>query len=301
VLAVIILSACNPKPKTAGQVAAEVNGQEVTVHELNRRLVNVPIASPDLVPKLKREILDELIDRKLLVQRAVEVKLDRDPDIMRAVEQAREAVLAEALVEREMIGSRAEPSGEQIQVFLTAHPELFAKRRIYELVQFTVASGDLGGQVLSRLDDVRGARDVEEVLKGAKIAYQSETATRAAEQLPMELAAKLLPLTRGDVVTFTDGPQAYLVYVQDFQEGPVDDPQARLNIAEYLRNIKKKELVAAALKKLRAEADIKYFGEFESAAVGVSNAPGGSGSESRDAAEKTLPPHVERGLSGLGK
>lgn len=289
---------CKPKPKTGSQVAAQVNGHEVTVHELNQRLTKVELPAPELASKIKQEILDELIDRELLIQRAVDMKLDRDPQVMRAIERARANVLVEAVLERQAAG-RPEPTADQIQSFLASHPELFAKRRVYDLGQFTFARDGLRQELLARLEGARSVREIEQGFSAAKVDYALATVSRAAEQLPMELASKLLPMAKGDIVTFGDGPEAQLIFIHDFREEPVDTEQARLNIKEYLINEDRQTLLAALLKELRGRADIRYLGEFERAAVAdplPSKPP-----EQPALPEQGLPPHVERGLSGLVK
>lgn len=302
-------SGCNPKPKTSGQVAAQVNGTEITVHELNRRLLEVEVKAQELAPSVKREILDELIDRELLVQRALNDKLDRDPEIMRAIEDARAGILAEAVIKREL-GAQPEPDPARVQAFVNAHPELFGRRRVYSLEQFTVSAGSLGKELMSRLDGVHNPRDIDHVLKEAKVPYEAETLSRGAEQLPMELAGKLLSVARGDVVTFADGNSVHIVFIQDFQEAPIDEELAQANTKEYLGNVDQQEILANTLKRLRATAEIKYLGEFQAAAVnGVSEAkpqspfqPAGTpGGEQEGGEKKNLPGHVQRGLSGLVK
>ena len=289
---------CKPKPNAGGQVAAQVNGHEVTVHELNQRLANVELPAPELASKVKQEILDELIDRELLMQRAVDMKLDRDPQVMRAIEQARANILAEAVLERRAAG-RPEPTAEQVQAFQLSHPELFAKRRVYELGQFTVARDGLPQELLAKLEGARSEREVEQALNAAKVDYALVAVSRGAEQLPMELARKLLPMAKGDIVIFRDGPEAQLIFVRDFREEPLDSDQARVNIKEYLVNLERQTVLAALVKELREKAEIRYLGEFERAAVAdpspekPRNEPALPG--------QTLPSHVERGLSGLVK
>lgn len=299
-LLLVGLSACDSRPKSAGQVAAQVNGAEITVHEVNRRLVNLEVPDAESVPAVRREILDELIDRELLLQRALAMKLDREPDIMRAVEQAKEGILADAVVDRGLAGE-PEATPQQVQSFLVAHPELFGKRRIYHLAQFTIGATELVKVPTARLEDVQSAGDVERLLKDARLDYRLETVNRAAEQLPMELASRLLPLSRGDVVTFSVGDKAQLIYIQDFQEDPVDERQADGNIREYLRNVAKQRVLDTMLKQLRQQAEITYLDGFEQAPGGEGPAVHPVDAEKQTGVKAALPAPVERGVPGLVK
>ena len=65
------------KPKPATQIAAKVNSGEISVHQLNYVLTRTPGAgavSPETAPKLRREVLDRLVDQELAVEKAIEKK-----------------------------------------------------------------------------------------------------------------------------------------------------------------------------------------------------------------------------------
>ena len=76
-------------PKIATQVAARVNGDEITVHQVNDVLARNPNIAPEFANQAKSEILDRLIDQQLTKQKAIENKLDRSPKVMRAIEAAK--------------------------------------------------------------------------------------------------------------------------------------------------------------------------------------------------------------------
>ena len=96
------LAACGNKESTkpASQIAAKVNSGEISVHQVNYVLSRTPAAAkPEAAPKLRREILDRLIDQELAVEQAIEKKLDRAPDVLMTIENARREILARAYVE----------------------------------------------------------------------------------------------------------------------------------------------------------------------------------------------------------
>src|SRR5437016_4544370 len=102
--AVFGLVACGSKDaeKPASQVAAKVNSGEISVHQLNYVLTRTGAgaSSPETAPKIRREILDKLVDQELAVEQAVEKKLDRSPDVIMAIESARREILARAYIEQ---------------------------------------------------------------------------------------------------------------------------------------------------------------------------------------------------------
>ena len=90
---VFVLAACGESDSGAGksatQVAARVNAEELSVHQINAVLGRTPGLQPDQVEKASQAALERLIDQELLVQRAKDKKLDRDPRVMQAIEAAR--------------------------------------------------------------------------------------------------------------------------------------------------------------------------------------------------------------------
>ena len=91
------------KPKPATQIAAKVNSGEISVHQLNYVLTRTPgagAASAETAPKIRRDVLNRLIDQELAVEKAIEKKLDRSPDVLLALENARREILARAYVEQ---------------------------------------------------------------------------------------------------------------------------------------------------------------------------------------------------------
>src|SRR5205807_445444 len=85
--------------KAATQVAAKVNSEEITVHQVNDILARNPNVTPELAPLVKREIVDRLIDQQLAKQQAIQKKLDRSPHILQAIEAAKSEILARAYLQ----------------------------------------------------------------------------------------------------------------------------------------------------------------------------------------------------------
>lgn len=127
----------NEEPKIAIQVAAKVNSEEISVHQINNILAQSQNVAPDVNSKAKREILDRLIDQQLAKQRAVDIGLDRSPDIVQAIDAARSEILARAYLEQ-IARAQPRPTTEDLKGYYREHPELFANRRIFNTEEIQI-------------------------------------------------------------------------------------------------------------------------------------------------------------------
>ena len=268
--AALTLSTCADKEGESKQIAAKVNGDEISVLELNQAVQRLGNLNQAQVPQAQKQVLDRLVDQQLLVQQAVEKKLDRDPRVVRAIEAARRQVLAQAYVEQVM--GAAEKAGDaQIKEFFDTHPELFAERRIYRFTQVTIAApAERQADIRSRLEELDRQPDKQRILgqladwlKAQNIQFRATQATQAAEQLPLESLAKYHKMNVGDLM-LTVAPQGLIVsQLVAVQTQPLGEAQARPFIEQFLQNRARLKLSEDEMKRLRVAAKIEYVGEFK--------------------------------------
>jgi peptidyl-prolyl cis-trans isomerase C len=105
----IALAGCSPKsgpekaPEPGDKAVAVVNGQTVWVSDVKREAVAQALISEgeplDASSDLFRQVLDEVVDEKLLAAEAFKRKMDRTPLAQRRLAAARERILGDMLVE----------------------------------------------------------------------------------------------------------------------------------------------------------------------------------------------------------
>jgi EpsD family peptidyl-prolyl cis-trans isomerase len=272
--AALVLGACggDNKAKSAGQAVARVNGVEITVHQINNELMRLGVKGGADNQQAAKRVLDALIDQQLLVQQAAESKLDRDPQVMQALEQVRRRLLSEAYLERSLGVPR--PGPEEVKKFYADNPALFEKHRVYSFRDFVIERPQFSDALRKRLDGAKAPADVVAVLKQMKIAYREAVSTRGAEQLPLDMLPKVAAMTKGDISILLNESSVVLMQLIDSTEQPVGLDQATPFIESYLMNTRKRQKAESRLKELRASAKIAYMGAFEgSAEAGQAPAP----------------------------
>ena len=121
----LALAGCNQAGVEPSQVIARVNADEISVHQVNFALGQ---ASKATISKSERDALvEKMIDRQLLQQQSLLQKLDRRPELMARLEEARLDILAAAYAE-EVSGKLAAPDEGAAARYFAAHPALFAGR-----------------------------------------------------------------------------------------------------------------------------------------------------------------------------
>ncbi|MDP2021113.1 MAG: EpsD family peptidyl-prolyl cis-trans isomerase, partial [Hydrogenophaga sp.] len=263
------LSACGKKDdeKVATQVAARVGSEEISVHQINQVLsrTNTAGATPQAVQTMSREVLEKLIDQQLAVEQATETKLNRSPEVVSQLEASRRDILARAYMQK-IAAALSKPTPEEIKKYHVEHPQLFAERRIFNVQEIVVpAAAGVTEQLRGFASDGKAMEEAAAWLKGKDIKFGSGSATRAAEQIPLELLAQIHTLKDGQTVVI-QGPQAVtLLRVASSQLSPIPEAAALPRIEQFLTNQRASEAVAANIKQLRSAAKIDYMGEFAKA------------------------------------
>ena len=250
------------KKKAATQVAAKVNADEITVHQVNAVLSRTPNLPPEAAPRAKREILTRLVDQQLAVQQAIKTKLDRSPPVVQTLEAARAEILARAYADS-IAKAQPRPVADEVKKYYAEHPELFAQRRIYSLEEIGVrGKEDLGAALREQVGKARSLKEIVVWLQAQKIAFTPNVGARTAEQVPMEMLPGLQKMKDGEIQVFATPGGFSVVRVAASKSEPVSEEKAAPVIQQFLFNRRSGEAVAAEMKALKAAAKIEYLGEF---------------------------------------
>jgi EpsD family peptidyl-prolyl cis-trans isomerase len=246
--------------KQSTQVVAKVNDSEITVHQVNQVLKASGTGS--LAKGASSKVVDSLIDQELLVQKAISNHLDRDPQVVMALENARRQILSQSYVQRQVL-VHTPIDAKAKQDYYQQNPDLFAKRHIYQFQIFNLETPKLDPALNTALEQALKPDQVRELLKQYQVKFQEETMTKPAEQLPLEMLGAFAKAKIGDIIIV---PQAQskllLMQLTNLAERPVSLEQAQAQIERFLVNTRNKQTLDDHLNQLRAEATISYPGDF---------------------------------------
>jgi EpsD family peptidyl-prolyl cis-trans isomerase len=261
-LTLIGLAACGERKADATQVAARVNQSDITVHQINFLLQQDRSVRPDQLDAAGKRVLETLIDQELAVQKAIELKLDRDPQIVQALEAARRDVLARAYKERATQGVlRGTP--EEARRFYDATPALFKERRVYSLQELVIDAPPAKlPWINEQLTRAKTADDFADALKAEGLRYSGSHAVKPAEQLPMALIDRFAKMKDGDSAVLSEPPMLRVVFIAASRIEPVSFERAAPAIEQYLATLAKRRAIDDNLKALRTAAQITYHGKF---------------------------------------
>ena len=256
------LAGCGKKDKAASQTAARVNKQEITVHQINYVLQQQRGVSQEQTEAATRQILDRLIDQELAVQKAEDLKLDRDPRVVQQIEAAKREIIARAYMAK--VGEAAvKPTAEEVKKYYDEKPALFSQRRVYQIQEVQVeAKPEQAAELKAKFEGSKNLVEFVEYLKANDIKFTGNQAVRPAEQLPMASLDTLAKMKDGDSVVNTTPAGLQVLVLAGSRSQPVDLERARPAIEMFLLNDRKRDLIAKDLKEARAGAKIEYVGKF---------------------------------------
>ena len=305
----LLAAGCNNKTTAASaptQVAARVNKQEISVHQINFVLQRQAGLKPEQAEPAGRQVLERLIDQELAVQKAEELKLDRQPRVMQAMEAARREIVARAYAEH-VVETASKPVPSEIQTYYDAKPALFAQRRVYVLQELQVqAPPDQIGGLRERVQSAKSIEDVAKYIKENNLPARTSQQTTPAENLPAPLVEQFAKLKPGQAVFMPAQGGARIVIVQNAQAAPVSFEQATPRIEQALLNDRKRAAVESDLKALRGAGKVEYMGKFAEKAASAAGdapappAPAEAAAPGAPAAASAVDANmVSKGLSGL--
>lgn len=257
------LVACKKGESGPTQVAAKVNKEEISIHQINFLLQQQPGLKPEQTEQASKAILESLIDQELAYQKAKELKVDRDPRVVQALDAAQRQIIARAYFQK-LAEAVPRPTEQEIKQFYDSHPALTTQRRIYAFQEILAqVPPEKMKDVANQLQTTHSVQEMLEILKSDGINYGANQAVRRAEQLPFNQLDTYAAMKDGSVTLHAVKEGLLITVLAGSKTEPFSMEQAKPLIENWLIGQANQKMVTDEIKNLRASAKIEYMGSFK--------------------------------------
>lgn len=250
----VLATACTRKAE--GQTVAVVNGEEITVPDLNFALELAKV--PDTADKnaARSQVLQQLVDRRLLAEQARKEGIDKTPEFLNRERRADEDLLISMLANKRLNTAQL-PSDREVQNYITTHPEMFGSRETWALDQLVFNVPADNGQK----EQIKNAHSIDQliaVLQANKINYTRQKNSLDTAVIPPDLYSKLRGVPPGEPFAVQMGNRMVASAIAGREAHPIADAQAKPVAVEAMRKAQTGKSLQDLLKSLRSQAKIDY-------------------------------------------
>lgn len=256
----VLLAGCGKAPK--GQIIAIVNGQEITLSQLDSEARDLPNPQDMDRKALRSALLEGLIDRTIEVQTAREQGLDKTPEY-RALKLRNEEELLTAMLGHQVAQGVPLPADAEIRAYMHAHPLQFARRQRLTLDQLSFTPPRDRRRLAAALANVHSLDAAAMALQSIGIVAQRGTGAIDTAQADETVAIAIDRAPPGEPILLPQGDRLVVgtIAAREPIEAPADD--ARLAAARAVRAATLLRESQAQIAAARSTAKISYEPGFE--------------------------------------
>ncbi|MBN8842304.1 MAG: EpsD family peptidyl-prolyl cis-trans isomerase [Sphingomonadales bacterium] len=250
----IVLAACGKEP--TGQVVAVVNGEEITQQELNAEIAELPGAPAGDKQAVRRQVLQQIIERRLMSQVAKEDGLDRDPTYIIRERRLKEELLVSMYGAKTADTVRV-PDAAGVRKFITENPGRFSERTAYRVdqISFDMPSDP---KILKELEADKTLAEVEASLKQFNLGYSKGQNTIDSGNVPPPIMKQILALPAGEPFIIPAQGKIVVSVITGQQPVPVSEQEAGPMAAQVMRAEDLGKLLRKRLDEAKTKANITY-------------------------------------------
>ena len=254
VAAMLVISACHKG--VGGQVLAVVNGEEITQQDLNRELQGATIPQGADKKQVMAQLLQRVVDRKLLIQDAKAQGLDKSPEYLDQMRRSQDALILNLLAAK-AAKNIALPDSAAVTRYIAANPTMFSGRRRYGLDQIVFAEPS-DPKLLKELEPAHSLDAVAAVLSAHAIQFARGKGELDTGSVPPAVASRIASLAPGEPFLVPDNGRIVASVIASTQAVPTPDDQAKPAAVKLLRQQSLSDTMHHQLDKDRASAKIEY-------------------------------------------
>lgn len=253
-LALAVLAGCDKAPE--GQVVAVVNGEEITMQELNAELGNAELPEGAAQDEMRNAALDNVVNRRLLAEVARESGIDSSPEYVMRKRQLEEALLVQMLAQQTSRNLK-QPTAAEINEFVSSNPQMFANRTFYAVDQIRFQT-PANNNYIAALEPAKSMAEVVATLNRLGIRFERGNVQIDSASLPADMYRQVSSVgTREPFVV--PGPSGVTVsQILETRAAPVPQNQVNAVATNMLQQLEVAKQLDARIKAAKAEAGIDY-------------------------------------------
>jgi peptidyl-prolyl cis-trans isomerase C len=217
--ACLLLVSCGKGKEPGGQVAATVDGKEITMIDLRNEMAGYTAPDAKTRKLAERAALDQIVVRKLLVASAEKQKLDQTPEFVQQKQKLDETLLVR-FWQNKIAKSVPAPSKDEVDRFVAAHPDLYANHRVFLLDQIRMPRIN-DPALFVQLKPLKSLPEVAQLLTSKNIPFQQGETRLDALAVDPAIIDQLLKLPADDVFVMPQGNFLVVNKIREIQTTPV--------------------------------------------------------------------------------
>lgn len=259
--AVVSLQACGGEP--TGQVVAVVNGEEITQQEVNAELSELPAQTAGDKNAIRNQVLQQIVDRRLMAQVAKEEGVDRDPLYIIRERRVQEELLVQMYGKKAADATRV-PDAAAVQKYMQGNPNKFSQRTAYIVDQISFDMPE-DQSVLKKLESTKNMVEVEQMLQSLKISFDKGKNRIDSFNVPAPVLKQILALPAGEPFIIPAQGKVIISVITGQQPVPVNAREVAPMAAQSMRAENLGKVLQARLDEAKAKAKITYQAGFSPA------------------------------------
>ncbi len=258
VVTISMLQGCDNAP--TGQVIAIVNGEEITQQELNAELEQLQSEPAGEKSAIRKQVLQQIVDRRLMAQVAKEERIDRDPLYVIRERRLQEELLVQMYGKKAADATRV-PNSAAVQKYMQANPNKFSQRTAYIVDQISFEMPD-DPAVLKQLESTKTLAEVEQALLSLKIPFGKGKNSIDSFSVPAPVMKQILALPAGEPFIIPTQGKVVVSVITGRQPVAVNDREVAPLAAQSMRAENLGKVLQARLDEAKAKAKITYQDDF---------------------------------------
>lgn len=250
----LMTAACDRK--ATGQSVAVVNGEEVSIGELNGELQQANLPADADQKAARQQLLQNLIDRRLLAQDARKNGVDKSPEFISRQRRMTEELLIAMNAQRQA-GSQKLPDQKAVDAFIAANPAAFGERQILALQQIVI-DPPADPKTLAPLKDAHSLEAVAATLTRLNVPFTRSSGRLDTASVPSEALQRIFALPATEPFVLPANGKLYANVIVGREPVTMSQDDMRKAAMQALRGQSQQKNILDEVKQLRSAAKIEY-------------------------------------------